>query len=144
MRQLKFWRVLVFLGIGFYGAYRRQGSAGCGQWWYWPCIYCIPKIISSWVRVLTYLVYCSSPHCLWRVFLPWSVFWKCQLRHAGQVKKWGRTKAVTIIGGAVRWFSVILFSSVNAIKLVDIVDHFINNIGIIGGAVDFNYQYCVV
>ena len=29
---------------------------------------------------------------------------------------------------------MILFSSVNAIKLVDIVDHFINNIGIIGGA----------
>ena len=30
--------------------------------------------------------------------------------------------------------SIFLFSSVNSIKLVDIVDHFINNIGIIGGA----------
>jgi NSS family neurotransmitter:Na+ symporter len=48
--------------------------------------------------------------------------------------KWGRKKAVTIIGGGSALVSVILFSSVNAIKLVDIVDHFINNIGIIGGA----------
>ena len=48
--------------------------------------------------------------------------------------KWGRKKAVTIIGGGSALVSIILFSSVNAIKLVDIVDHFINNIGIIGGA----------
>ena len=48
--------------------------------------------------------------------------------------KWSRKKAVTIIGGGSALVSVILFSSVNAIKLVDIVDHFINNIGIIGGA----------
>ena len=48
--------------------------------------------------------------------------------------KWGRKKAVTIVGGGSALVSVILFSSVNAIKLVDIVDHFINNIGIIGGA----------
>ena len=48
--------------------------------------------------------------------------------------KWGRKKAVTIIGGGSAIVSVFLFSSVNAIKLVDIVDHFINNIGIIGGA----------
>ncbi|HAM64392.1 MAG TPA: sodium-dependent transporter, partial [Acinetobacter nosocomialis] len=48
--------------------------------------------------------------------------------------KWSRKKAVTIIGGGSALVSIILFSSVNAIKLVDIVDHFINNIGIIGGA----------
>lgn len=48
--------------------------------------------------------------------------------------KWSRKKAVTIIGGGSALVSVILFSSVNAIKLVDIVDHFINNIGIVGGA----------
>ncbi|KAF5270775.1 hypothetical protein FQR65_LT17811 [Abscondita terminalis] len=48
--------------------------------------------------------------------------------------KWGRKKAVTIIGGGSAIVSIFLFSSVNAIKLVDIVDHFINNIGIIGGA----------
>ena len=48
--------------------------------------------------------------------------------------KWGRVKAVTIIGGCSALVSIALFSSVNAIKLVDIVDHFINNIGIVGGA----------
>ena len=48
--------------------------------------------------------------------------------------KWSRKKAVTIVGGGSALVSIILFSSVNAIKLVDIVDHFINNIGIVGGA----------
>lgn len=48
--------------------------------------------------------------------------------------KWGRKKAVTIVGGGSAVVSIVLFSSVNSIKLVDIVDHFINNIGIIGGA----------
>ena len=48
--------------------------------------------------------------------------------------KWSRKKAVTIIGGTSAIVSIVLFSSVNSIKLVDIVDHFINNIGIIGGA----------
>lgn len=48
--------------------------------------------------------------------------------------KWGRKKAVTIIGGGSAAVSIFLFSSVNSIKLVDIIDHFINNIGIIGGA----------
>ncbi|MDN5650746.1 MAG: sodium-dependent transporter, partial [Acinetobacter sp.] len=48
--------------------------------------------------------------------------------------KWGRKKAVSIIGGGSALVSIFLFSSVNSIKLVDIVDHFINNIGIIGGA----------
>lgn len=48
--------------------------------------------------------------------------------------KWSRKKAVTIVGGGSAIVSIVLFSSVNSIKLVDIVDHFINNIGIIGGA----------
>lgn len=48
--------------------------------------------------------------------------------------KWSRKKAVTIVGGGSALVSIVLFSSVNSIKLVDIVDHFINNIGIIGGA----------
>lgn len=48
--------------------------------------------------------------------------------------KWSRKKAVSIIGGGSAVVSIFLFSSVNAINLVDIVDHFINNIGIIGGA----------
>lgn len=48
--------------------------------------------------------------------------------------KWSRKKAVTIIGGGSAVVSIFLFSSVNSINLVDIVDHFINNIGIIGGA----------
>lgn len=48
--------------------------------------------------------------------------------------KWGRKKAVSIVGGGSALISIALFSSVNSIKLVDIVDHFINNIGIIGGA----------
>ena len=48
--------------------------------------------------------------------------------------KWSRPKAVSIIGGGSALVSIFLFSSVNAIKLVDIIDHFINNIGIIGGA----------
>ena len=48
--------------------------------------------------------------------------------------KWSRKKAVAIIGGGSALVSITLFSSVNAIKLVDIIDHFINNIGIIGGA----------
>ncbi|MFT4021110.1 MAG: sodium-dependent transporter [Acinetobacter sp.] len=48
--------------------------------------------------------------------------------------KWSRKQAVTIVGGGSAIVSIILFSSVNAIKLVDIIDNFINNIGIIGGA----------
>lgn len=48
--------------------------------------------------------------------------------------KWSRKKAVSIVGGGSAVVSIFLFSSVNSIKLVDIVDHFINNIGIIGGA----------
>jgi len=48
--------------------------------------------------------------------------------------KWSRKKAVSIVGGGSAIVSIVLFSSVNSIKLVDIIDHFINNIGIIGGA----------
>ncbi|OTG85107.1 sodium-dependent transporter [Acinetobacter sp. ANC 4648] len=48
--------------------------------------------------------------------------------------KWGRTKAVTIIGGATGLVSIFLFSTKNAVKLVDIIDHFINNLGIVSGA----------
>ena len=48
--------------------------------------------------------------------------------------KWSRAKAVSIVGGGSALVSISIFSSVNAIKLVDIIDHFINNIGIVGGA----------
>ena len=48
---------------------------------------------------------------------------------------WTRRKAVTLIGGGSALVSLFLFSSVNAIKLVDIIDKFINNIGIVLGAV---------
>lgn len=47
---------------------------------------------------------------------------------------WSRAKAVTIIGGGTGAVSIFLFSSANAIKLVDIIDHFINNLGIVSGA----------
>lgn len=47
---------------------------------------------------------------------------------------WSRKKAVTIIGGTTGLVSIFLFSSTNAIKLVDIIDHFINNLGIVSGA----------
>lgn len=48
--------------------------------------------------------------------------------------KWGRIKAVSVIGGTTGAVSIFLFSSTNAIKLVDIIDHFINNLGIVSGA----------
>lgn len=48
--------------------------------------------------------------------------------------KWSRVKAVSIIGGSAGLVSILLFSTTNAIKLVDIIDHFINNIGIVTGA----------
>ena len=48
--------------------------------------------------------------------------------------KWSRSKAVTVIGGGTGVVSIFLFSTTNAIKLVDIIDHFINNIGIVSGA----------
>ena len=48
--------------------------------------------------------------------------------------KWSRTKAVSIVGGGTGAVSIFLFSTTNAIKLVDIIDHFINNLGIVSGA----------
>lgn len=48
--------------------------------------------------------------------------------------KWSRTKAVSIVGGGTSVVSIFLFSTTNAIKLVDIIDHFINNLGIVSGA----------
>ena len=47
---------------------------------------------------------------------------------------WSRKKAVSVIGFSTGAVSIFLFSSVNAIKLVDIIDHFINNLGIVSGA----------
>lgn len=47
---------------------------------------------------------------------------------------WSRTKAVSIVGGGTSLVSIFLFSSTSAIKLVDIIDHFINNLGIVSGA----------
>lgn len=46
---------------------------------------------------------------------------------------WGRTKAVSIIGGGSAVISILLFSTHSAITLVDIIDYFANNIGIVGG-----------
>lgn len=48
--------------------------------------------------------------------------------------KWGRKKAVSVVGGGTAVVSIFLFSTTSAIKLVDIIDHFINNIGIVLGA----------
>ncbi len=97
-------------------------------------IYSFPKIISSLGSGADLFGLCSSLHYLLLVFLQWSVFWEVPIAAMQDKLKWGRKKAVTIIGGGSALVSIILFSSVNAIKLVDIVDHFINNIGIIGGA----------
>lgn len=47
---------------------------------------------------------------------------------------WSRRKAVTVVGGGSALCSIVLFSTVNAITLVDVIDHFINNIGIVTGA----------
>lgn len=48
--------------------------------------------------------------------------------------QWSRKKAVSIVGGLTAVVSIFLFSSNSAIKLVDIIDHFINNLGIVSGA----------
>ncbi len=48
--------------------------------------------------------------------------------------KLSRKAAVTIVGGGTGAVSIFLFSTTNAIKLVDIIDHFINNLGIVSGA----------
>jgi NSS family neurotransmitter:Na+ symporter len=44
-----------------------------------------------------------------------------------------RRRAVILIGGGTAILSTLLFSTRSAITLVDIIDHFINNIGIVGG-----------
>lgn len=45
-----------------------------------------------------------------------------------------RQKAVLGIGGGTALLSVLLFSTASAMSLVDIIDHFINNIGVVLGA----------
>jgi NSS family neurotransmitter:Na+ symporter len=47
---------------------------------------------------------------------------------------WSRKKSVTIIAGGSAVISILLFSTHSAIKFVDIIDHFANNIGIVFGA----------
>lgn len=44
-----------------------------------------------------------------------------------------RRFSVSVIGGGTAVLSTLLFSTSNAITLVDIIDHFINNLGIVGG-----------
>lgn len=44
-----------------------------------------------------------------------------------------RHKAVTLVGGTTAVLSTLIFSTRSAISLVDVIDHFINNIGIVGG-----------
>ncbi|WP_066800355.1 sodium-dependent transporter [Moraxella oblonga] len=48
---------------------------------------------------------------------------------------WSKNKAVTIVGGGSAVVSIALFSTKSALILVDIVDHFSNNIGIVAGAI---------
>lgn len=48
---------------------------------------------------------------------------------------WSRKKAVTLIGGSSAVVSIAMFSSVNALTFVDVIDHFSNNIGIVFGGV---------
>ncbi len=45
-----------------------------------------------------------------------------------------RHQAVTIVGGSCATISLLLFSTSNAVSLVDIIDHFINNIGVVFGS----------
>lgn len=47
--------------------------------------------------------------------------------------KWRRQRAVTIVGGGTAVLSTWLFSTASSITLVDIIDHFVNNLGIVGG-----------
>src|SRR5690606_12014134 len=44
-----------------------------------------------------------------------------------------RRRAVTMVGGTTAVASTLLFSTQSAITLVDIIDHFINNIGVVLG-----------
>lgn len=45
----------------------------------------------------------------------------------------GRHQAVTLVGGGTALVSMGLFSTATAISLVDVIDHFVNNIGIVLG-----------
>lgn len=47
---------------------------------------------------------------------------------------WSRKKSVTIVAGSSALLSTLLFSTQSAITFVDVIDHFTNNIGIVGGA----------
>ncbi len=46
---------------------------------------------------------------------------------------WSRKKCVTIIGGGSAFVSIAMFSTVNSLTFVDVIDHFANNIGIVFG-----------
>lgn len=46
---------------------------------------------------------------------------------------WSRKKAVTVVGGSSALISIIMFSSVNALTFVDVIDHFSNQVGIVMG-----------
>lgn len=48
---------------------------------------------------------------------------------------WSRQRTVTVIGGGSAVLSTLLFGTESAITLVDIMDHFVNNIGIVVGSV---------
>ncbi len=47
---------------------------------------------------------------------------------------WSRKKSVTIVAGSSALISTLLFSTQSAITFVDVIDHFTNNIGIVGSA----------
>lgn len=46
---------------------------------------------------------------------------------------WSRKKAVSIIGGVCAVISIVAFSTGSSLVLVDVIDHFANNIGIVAG-----------
>lgn len=46
---------------------------------------------------------------------------------------WSRKKAVTVVGGTSAVISTIMFSSVNSLTFVDVIDHFSNQVGIVFG-----------
>lgn len=48
---------------------------------------------------------------------------------------WSKNKSVSLIGGGSAIVSIAMFSTTNAITLVDIIDHFANNVGIVVGAI---------
>ncbi len=46
---------------------------------------------------------------------------------------WSRKKAVAVIGGVCAAISIVAFSTGSSLVLVDVIDHFANNIGIVAG-----------